>query len=133
MSQRFRRVITQPRSDRNPCVTVDHKGIVRVVDDCSKFHLQNSVELLNDGIDIELESPCHHSSPSPWRDPGSSIRYYGVSTDWQHASSTSEQTVRLPGISARAGGVRPPPDQGNRGRSSETIEVGARDRTTRHG
>src|SRR6516225_9505593 len=59
MSERFRRVIAQPRSDRNPCVTVDHKGVVRVVDDCGKFHLQNSVELLHDGIDVKLESPWH--------------------------------------------------------------------------
>jgi hypothetical protein len=28
---------------------------VRVVDDRSKFHLQNSVELLDDGIDVKLE------------------------------------------------------------------------------
>jgi hypothetical protein len=37
---------------------------VRVIDDCSKFHLQNSVELLDDDIDIELKSPCHLGSPS---------------------------------------------------------------------
>src|SRR6266699_2848894 len=64
MGQRFRRVIAQPRGDRNPRVTVDHKGIVRVVDDCGKFHLQNSVELIDGGIDVKSESPCHRVSPS---------------------------------------------------------------------
>src|SRR5438046_1765192 len=58
-------------------MAVDHKAIVRVVDDCSKFHLQNSVELLDDSIDIKLESPCHRSSPSPWRDSGSSTILWG--------------------------------------------------------
>src|SRR4029077_20947212 len=67
MSQRFRRVIAQPGGDRNPCVTVDHKGIMCVVDDSGKFHLQNSIELLNDGTDVKLVSPCHSGSPSPWR------------------------------------------------------------------
>jgi hypothetical protein len=32
---------------------------VRVVDDCGKFHLQNSVEFLDDRVDVELESPWH--------------------------------------------------------------------------
>src|SRR6266481_4522490 len=68
---------------------VDHKGVVRVVDDCSKFHLQNSVELLDDDIDVKLESPCHRGSPSPWRDSGLSIRYYRVSTAWQRANGST--------------------------------------------
>src|ERR1700730_5213092 len=71
MGQGFRRIITQPCGDRNPRVTVDHKGVVRVVDDCGKFHLQNSVELIDSGIDVKLESPCHCGSPSPWPFSGS--------------------------------------------------------------
>src|ERR1700720_3287622 len=90
MSQRFRRVIAQPGGDRNSRVTVDHKGIVRVVDDCSKFHLQNSIKLLNDGTDVKLESPCHRGSPSPWRFSNQSSPYY----DW---ASTDRQRVSGPG------------------------------------
>src|SRR4029077_9723001 len=66
MGQRFRRVIAQLGGDRNPRVTVDHKGVVRVVDDCCKFHLQNSVELLNDGTNVKLESPSHGGFCLPW-------------------------------------------------------------------
>src|SRR5580693_5802850 len=82
MSQRFRRVIAQPGGDRNSRVTVDHKGIVCVVDDCGKFHLQNSIKLLNDGTNVKLESPCHRGSPSPWR----FLNTYRVSTDRQRVS-----------------------------------------------
>jgi hypothetical protein len=39
---------------------------VRVVDDARKFHLQNSIELLNDWIDLKLVSSYHRGSPSPW-------------------------------------------------------------------
>src|SRR5215813_13472144 len=91
MSQRFRRVIAQPGGDRNSRVTVDHKGIVRVIDDCGKFHLENSIKLLNDGTNVKLESPCHRGSPSAWRYPNQSpLEYYRVST------ATSER----PGIDA---------------------------------
>src|ERR1700746_22185 len=72
MSQRFRCVIAQPGGDRNSRVTVDHKGVVRVVDDCGKFHLQNSIKLLNNRTDVKLESPCHRGSLSPWRFPNQS-------------------------------------------------------------
>ena len=42
--------------------------VLRELVEHHEFHLQNSVELLNDGIDVKLESPCHRNSPSPWRD-----------------------------------------------------------------
>src|SRR6267142_2590217 len=67
MGQRFRRVIAQLGGDRDPRVTVDHKGVVRVADDSCKFHLENSVELLSDRTDVKFESPYHRGSPSPWR------------------------------------------------------------------
>src|SRR3954454_7649132 len=54
MRKRFGCVIPQPGGDRNPRVTVDHKRVVRVVDDARKFHLQNSIELLNDWTDFKL-------------------------------------------------------------------------------
>src|ERR1700733_5125226 len=74
MCQRFGRVIPQPGGDRNPHVTVDHKGVVRVVDDARKFHLQNSIELLDDWTDFKFVSPYHRGSPSSWR-PGTGRRY----------------------------------------------------------
>ena len=33
-------------------MTIDHKGVVRVVNDTRQFHLQNSVEMLNGAIDV---------------------------------------------------------------------------------
>src|ERR1700729_679797 len=74
MDKRYGRVIAQPGGDRNPRVTVDHKGVVRVVDDARKFHLQNSIELLNDWTDFKFVSPFHRGSPSPWR-PRTGRRY----------------------------------------------------------
>ena len=41
-------------------MTVDHKGVMRVVDDRGELHLQNAVELFDDGLDVKLKSPCHH-------------------------------------------------------------------------
>jgi hypothetical protein len=40
-------------------MTVDHKGVVRVVDDSGELHLQNAVELFDNGLDVKLKSPCH--------------------------------------------------------------------------
>src|SRR6476661_3550315 len=67
MRKRFGCVIPQPGGDWNPRVTVDHKGIVGVIDDARELHLQNSVELLNDWTDFEIISPYHRGSPSSWR------------------------------------------------------------------
>src|SRR3954454_25296493 len=67
MRKRFGCVIAQPGGDWNPRVTVDHKGVVGVVDDARKFHLQNSIELLDDWTDFKTVCPYHRDSPSSWR------------------------------------------------------------------
>src|SRR4051812_16941083 len=67
MRKRFGCVIPQPGGDWNPRVTVDHKGIVGVIDDARELHLQNSIELLNDWTDFEIISPYHVVPPSSWR------------------------------------------------------------------
>src|SRR6266550_498308 len=105
MGQRFRRVIAQPRGDRNPRVTVDHKGVVRVIDDCGKFHLENSVELIDDGIDVKLESPCHRGSPSPWPYSGSVVATILSGFDRLATSERVRRSLRSP--RARAAGQRP--------------------------
>src|SRR5271168_2771768 len=71
-------------------MTVDHEGVVRVVDDRGELHLQNAVELINNGLDVKLESPCHRVLLPGSHIPDPSRQCYRLSTDRQ----MSEQVCR---------------------------------------